>query len=486
MRGPVLRQLLLAVAADAGRLLARPRRRRDGLLERWRHLRLRGGVCLGGAGNGASCGYRQTELGLHAACLATGGSCSYPCLGHGGQTDIKESLTRDEGRFADLDFVVYTPHVWAPPPNAAAFRGINGPAAFPTWFFSSAGPCHPSNAPCPFPCNATCDALEFPLGWTPVDDRDEWELVQAWAWSGSLDGMFVALAGIENSYDAKVQIGEYGHQLAIYPPADSTFEKVDSLCAWFETPSCLQTDLFDHVRNAGGVIVVAHPCRVGGIPAEWDGLPNDPVIVGMELSTEGEAQNKDCVDDSAGEVGGRDYHSVLDPAGLNRKVGAFGSSDIHGPPPGGKRQTFVWADQLTRDAIFDAIQNRHTYAYLGLPPQAGLADKGRPRFEFSINQAIMGSEITVSAPFGIAVRMRLTNTAEAEAAGQVFSRVELVHNGAVIRQSSCTAGANPACSLILSFTTVQSGYYYARVVDDSGFPADKVILVTSPIWVTVN
>ena len=81
-------------------------------------------------------------------------------------------------------------------------------------------------------------------------------------------------------------------------------------------------------------------------------------------------------------------------AGL--KLGTIGSSDNHGAQPGkeGFGTMAVWAPNLTREAVFDAIRNRRTYGSTG----------SRIYLEFTVNGEPMGGETTVAAGQPVAVR----------------------------------------------------------------------------------
>ena len=69
-------------------------------------------------------------------------------------------------------------------------------------------------------------------------------------------------------------------------------------------------------------------------------------------------------------------------AGL--KLGTIGSSDNHGAQPGkeGFGTMAVWAPELAREAVFDAIRNRRTYGTTG----------SRIYLEFTVNGEPMGGE----------------------------------------------------------------------------------------------
>ena len=107
------------------------------------------------------------------------------------------------------------------------------------------------------------------------------------------------------------------------------------------------------------------------------------------------------------------------------KIGFVGGSDSHngqvgGFPPGGGANHFVhggltavFAKDLTRESLYDALINHRTYATTGK----------RISIDFKINDACMGEEILVNDPPKIRVNVFGENT---------VWKVELIKNGKVI------------------------------------------------------
>lgn len=112
--------------------------------------------------------------------------------------------------------------------------------------------------------------------------------------------------------------------------------------------------------------------------------------------------------------GGSTYH-----AGLRRGyiVGAVGSTDHHSAHPGshGYGRLAVWATDLTRDGIWDAIAARRTYALTG----------DRIALRFSLNDAPMGAVVPHSSERTIAVTVE---------GGAALDVVEVLRNGMVIHR----------------------------------------------------
>ncbi len=99
------------------------------------------------------------------------------------------------------------------------------------------------------------------------------------------------------------------------------------------------------------------------------------------------------------------------------RLGVIASTDDHLGYPGGYREglAVVKATELTRDAIFDALRTRRTYAVTG----------DRIELDFSVNGAIMGSELPYAQSRQIQCSVR---------GWDVVDRVEVVKNGRVIHR----------------------------------------------------
>jgi len=112
--------------------------------------------------------------------------------------------------------------------------------------------------------------------------------------------------------------------------------------------------------------------------------------------------------------GGSTYH-----AGLQRGhiVGAVGSTDHHSAHPGsyGYGRLAVWATELTRDSIWEAIAARRTYALTG----------DRIGLRFSLNDAPMGAVVPYARERAIAVAVE---------GGDALDTVEVLCNGTVIQR----------------------------------------------------
>jgi hypothetical protein len=117
-------------------------------------------------------------------------------------------------------------------------------------------------------------------------------------------------------------------------------------------------------------------------------------------------------------MGGRSSFNTVDRQLANGlRFGFVGSSDSHTGYPGayGEGVVGLWAPDLSRASIFDAIRSRRTYATTG----------ERITVEFSINDQPMGSEIPFDSAREIKIRVEGQDTVKS---------IELIRNGRVIQR----------------------------------------------------
>lgn len=116
--------------------------------------------------------------------------------------------------------------------------------------------------------------------------------------------------------------------------------------------------------------------------------------------------------------GGRSTSNTIIPQlqqGL--RFGFIGSSDNHRGYPGayGEGVLGIWAKDLNRESLFEAIRARRTYAATG----------DRIGLEFAINDAPMGAELAASTDRQIDIRVEGQDS---------IAMIELIRNGKVIQR----------------------------------------------------
>ena len=103
------------------------------------------------------------------------------------------------------------------------------------------------------------------------------------------------------------------------------------------------------------------------------------------------------------------------------RIGVIGSNDYSGlPGRWGLGRAAVWAADCTREAIFEALLARRTYAVTG----------DRIELEVSLDGSPMGAEIAAAGPVAVQVKVRGSHAVD---------RIELLHNGVVL-DTYCHSG----------------------------------------------
>ena len=189
------------------------------------------------------------------------------------------------------------------------------------------------------------------------------------------------------------------------------------------------TDLADLHRQLrklreAGKDSIAQPHHVGyrkgtrGI--DWDSFdPEFAPLVEM-ISMHGCSEGSESARPFLHSMGPSDWESTI-ACGLKRGhvFGFTGGTDHHSGHPGsyGHGRTGLWAKSRTREAIWEALYERRTYALTG----------DRIDLKFSVNGAPMGSVIPVSSMRRLAIDV---------AGGGAIDCVDVIKNGALWRRFS--------------------------------------------------
>jgi hypothetical protein len=152
--------------------------------------------------------------------------------------------------------------------------------------------------------------------------------------------------------------------------------------------------------------------------------------------------------------------SVRDALMRGYYLGLTGGGDAHSPD-----QAFVltgvYAPELTRDAIFDALWARRTFATTG----------SRIRLYFAMDDQLMGSIYSTDTP--PTIQIGISGTAP-------LDWVEVIRNGEVMKRWAEIEGDQVAFTHVDRDTPIRpDNFYYLRVRQRDGAMA-----WSSPIWVT--
>lgn len=288
-------------------------------------------------------------------------------------------------------------------------------------------------------------------------DPGEFVTLVSYEWGGAEGDKNVYYRGDTGDfYTAKGNEGSIRHVDGKWIAEDRRYDTAEEL--WHV--------LDEHESEA--ITVPHHPKTAGFGLVDWDAFHNEYQRLVEIYSAWGDS-----------EVGG----PLSVRAGLNRghRLGFTGGTDTHEGQPGhgthefnqGAGITGVYADELTRDGIFEALYERRTYASTG----------PRVLLDFGINGLTMGEErVAITAD-------EQSRTATVRVVGTTdIDRIDLVCNGEVV------AGTSPRGerasfewtddrALVDRFQATENPdgkrfvYYYPRVRQ-----TDRHTVWGSPIW----
>jgi len=227
-------------------------------------------------------------------------------------------------------------------------------------------------------------------------------------------GRFVALTGYEWTW--RHEDNTTDHRYVLYPG------ECGPLVRWSDLEAPSIEVLAEEVASSDGIMHAHHH--------DWS-LADLPVEANVEVCS-GWGIYIDQPDV---------IHAHLD---RGMRFGFTGSSDNHRRCPGlGGALTGIYATELTRWAIFEALVARHCYATTG----------ERILLDFRVGDAVMGSEVVCEAAPRLSLSVRAPRPTE---------RVQILRNGQVIYEHAPDA---PQASVVFEDEDAPGGanYYYATV-----------------------
>ncbi|AIY00457.1 hypothetical protein ART_0858 [Arthrobacter sp. PAMC 25486] len=244
--------------------------------------------------------------------------------------------------------------------------------------------------------------------------RGHWPEVQRLTEEVNVDGSFVSLLSFE------WHSMTYGDHCVYYKSGTGPLE-----------PAQAQSleELREVLRGLGkaGLEAFVIPHHIGyradrrGI--NWNTYDPELSPVVELVSMHGCGESADAPRNYLHTMGPRDAGSMADRGlELGNTFGFIGSTDHHSAHPGshGHGRAMVWAEELTRDGIWDAIKNRRTYAATGDRIMLATSIDGHP----------MGAEYTNPGMREITVEVL---------GGDTVDYVEIMRNNEVIAKSGPTA-----------------------------------------------
>ncbi len=258
---------------------------------------------------------------------------------------------------------------------------------------------------------------DIPDGETRLDDvvdyhkrgfavtAEHWPHVKNMVASQHVDGEFVTFLGFE--WHSR----RYGDHNVYFNGAEGDIIRANNM-------EEMRARLRDY--RAQGIETMLMPHHIGykagyrGI--NWTEFDPEFISVVEIMSMHGASESAVAPYPYLHTMGPRDWQSTLQ-YGLAQGhiVGVVGSTDHHSAHPGsyGHGRMGVWAEELTRDAIWQAIQNRRTYALTG----------DRIQVAFSLNGQPMGTMLpnTPQREINVAVT-----------GGDAIDYVDVLHNNRVV------------------------------------------------------
>ncbi|CAL1519102.1 CehA/McbA family metallohydrolase [Chitinophaga sp. MM2321] len=279
-------------------------------------------------------------------------------------------------------------------------------------------------------------------------------------------GKFVAFVGGE--WTSK----EFGHHNFIYPGNDGPIIRSS------DSNQNTLSKLYAIARNHKALVIANHPAEVGW-GFDWE-KGHDPEVERLVevYSIGGGYEIPPGPGNSfpSRQVKKPSYGNfVVDGLKKGYRLGMIGVGDTHDGRPGDALHELqktpgykdilkpglmgVWAKDLTRESVFNALWNRRVYG----------TTNNRTWLKFSINDHPMGSEITVDKKMTIKIEA---------ASNLVIQRIDLICNGKTVQflePRQLEASWNPKEKAIPN-----GAWYYVRITLD-----DDHLAWSSPIWVNM-
>ncbi len=290
-------------------------------------------------------------------------------------------------------------------------------------------------------------------GFVPLDEDEEtWNFIRERTDSYYHPGGFVTFLGYEWTN------WTYGHQHVIFLNSEE-----GRVCSFRDPQSSDPTGLWECLKGKK-VITIPHHVGGGPIPTDWNFYNPTFQPLTEICSIHGNSEYYGAL---KGIYNPQENHFVQDALSRGYKLGIIGSGDSHNGHPGRRDPGAltaglmgVYAEELTRESIWKALQERSVYATSG----------ARIIINFHVNTKTMGQIIPVDDEH------RVRDITGSVIGTDVIKEVTIIKNG-----STLYVEKGQGREMTISFrdkTPVKAGdYYYLRAVQ-----ADDEIAWSSPVW----
>jgi hypothetical protein len=274
--------------------------------------------------------------------------------------------------------------------------------------------------------------------------REKWDLTREAVESATEPGEFVGVLGYEYRCLRGDTVVLFGDDVSYDTMSDSGIAGIEDL---WRSYSELDFMTIPHFHNPGSLP-----------DGEWLTPPRETTEPVLEIfschgsyeretvTERGRADVKKCRPDRTGEYFLKEGY----------RYGFVCNSDGHKGNPGSNGLTAVFARELTRSAIFDALRKRRAYG----------TTNARIRVVFTIDGVLMGSVVACAKSHSLEI---------AVAGDNELKTVDLVHNGSLFRRFQPDG---TTCTLKLDIAGEAGSDWYVRVTQ-----VDNHIAYSSPIWI---
>lgn len=288
-------------------------------------------------------------------------------------------------------------------------------------------------------------------GW---HDNETWTIVKYMNERFHKSGEFVTFLGFEWQHTG------YGDKVIHFLGGDQPYLPVDD--PRYSSPA----KLYNALRDSDAFVISHHTAYPPGswCPAtDFDAIDNDIERVVEIWSMHGSSEG---YNDSDRPLQNHDSnHTAMAALRKGLRLGFVAGSDTHSARPGGSAKeplgswgglAAVWAKDLTRRSIFEAVRARRTYALT----------RSRIVLKMTVNGAWMGSELPPSDTAQIRI----------EAWGQApIAKVEIIKNTRLLKEFG---PFGDECRIDFEDATNGPAFYHCRVTQSDG-----ELAVCSPVWV---